>query len=182
MNFKTLVFVALIATATIADDTFLADAELERMLVDYTTTQVPSTVCTKDSDCSAYFSGLTGCCAKWYRSISTSTTTTSLGSYCTPLVLVGSNNWFTYASYNYSATACTIAANTPSALWGSCTSGSNSACNTTANQTCVTYSWANGTASSPWTASSSLGSYCQYYNSTADIYAGESNSWLIQYK
>ena len=129
MNFKTLVFVALIATAIIADDTFLVDNEVDRFLTSYTATQITA-VCTADSACLNVFSGLAGCCASWKRSITAATTgtvtTTALGSYCTPAILVSSNNWFTYSSYNYSATACTTTTNTQASLLGTaCTSNSN---------------------------------------------------------
>lgn len=188
MNFKTLVFVALIATATIADDTFLVDTELERFLSDYTTTQLTST-CSTDAACSNVFTatgvttGLTGCCASWKRQTSSTSSYSTLASYCTPVVMVGTDKWFTYGGANYSAQACTTSTNTASIVGTTCTMGDNSACNTTGNYTCTTFSWANNTASSSWTASSGsmLGSYCQKFNQT-DLYSVEANSWLIQYK
>jgi len=185
MNFKTLVFVALIATATIADDTFLVDTESERFLTAYTTTQVAKTACTTDVSCSNIFTatgvttGLTGCCASWKRQTSSTTTYSTLSSHCTPLIMVGTDKWFTYGGANYSAQACTTATNTVSIVGTACTD--NSACSSSDNMTCTTFTWANNTASTSWTASSgSLGSYCQKFNET-DFYTAEANTWLIQY-
>lgn len=176
MNFKTLVIVAFIATATIADDTFLVESEIDRFLSEYSTTQ-QSTVCTADSSCWSVFSGLTGCCAQWYRSTYTTvgtaptalTSWTSLGTtgkFCTPLIMIGVADWFAYNGAYYTAGACTTSTNTASLVGTACTSGNNSACNTTKMETCVTYSWTNGTTSGAWAGQSSttLGSWCQVWN------------------
>lgn len=191
MNFKTLVIVAFIATATIADDTFLVDSEFSRLLAETSSTQ--SSVCTADSACTTtVMGGLAGCCAQWSRQAyttvgtptSTSSSWTSLGStgkFCTPLVIIGSDKWFAYNGAYYSATACTTTTTTAASAGTACTSGNNTACNTTNLETCTTFSWSNGTNSSSWAASSgTLGSYCQKWNNT-DTYSSESSTHTITY-
>ena len=72
MNFKTLVFAALIATAAIADDTFLVDHELRELSskMGY----MYNSTCSSDASCSStYFSGLTTCCAYWKYNTTTKT-------------------------------------------------------------------------------------------------------------
>lgn len=151
MNFKILVLASLVVAATMADDTFLMDSDFQRYLANNFTNAITATACTADSACTTLtgVSYLPACCAKWWRS----TTTTSMGSYCTPTSLLGAS--FFFNSVNYSISTC---ASTTTATGTACTA--NSLCTATNTSTCcLSLSWDNSTAGA-WTNKTTLGSYC----------------------
>lgn len=156
MNFKILVLASLAVAAVVADDTFLMESDFGRYLAATYTYAQATAACTIDGGCDGTTTtiNIPSCCAKWTRTASGSTTATSLGNYCAPVVTIGSS--FVYATNTYSPTSCQLATNTAAANATACTA--NTGCTTT-TQCCRKYTWDNNTASI-WTSSSTLGSYC----------------------